>query len=125
MSVMNIFKSNEIIQVIDETTFIWEPAKIVGVISDWSVKVKWVNWTSKPATVITIPQEVRRSGRETWNIRKFEKEGATSTSTSRSRRSASSIPGNARPFSGNAAMLPRNESVCFTTLIKHCFKMKL
>ena len=38
---LHIFNHNEIVQVLDETTYIWESAKILGLDSDWSAKVKW------------------------------------------------------------------------------------
>lgn len=67
---LRIFSVNEIVQALDDSTSIWEKAKITGVISDWSVLVRWVNW--KPATApatIFVPDDCRRN-QGSWNIRK-------------------------------------------------------
>ena len=83
---LQIFNHNEIVQVLDETTYIWEAARILGLDSDWSAKVKWVEWSSKPAIVITVPETLRAKGIEYWNIRKFQKTEKSSAIDKRSRR---------------------------------------
>lgn len=100
---MNIFKSNEIVQVLDEVTSIWEAAKIVALESDWSVRVKWVEWTSKPAAVIVVPEASRRSV-EAWNVRRAR----AMTSQTNGKR----IRARPNAFIGNPAKLTRHEEVC-------------
>ena len=68
-SIMHIFTINEVVQALDDTTSIWEEAKIIGIISDWSVRVKWVNWTNTAPVNITVPTGYRYN-QELWNIRK-------------------------------------------------------
>jgi hypothetical protein len=40
------FFPGEQIQVIDDTTGIWTPAKVLGFNSDWSITVKWTTFPS-------------------------------------------------------------------------------
>ena len=113
---LHIFKHNEIVQVLDETTYIWEAAKIMGLESDWSINVKWVDWSSKPAIVIVVPEILRSKGVEFWNVRKFQKtERTLATYDKRSTRhgTAVQLPGNYRQYSGNPAKLTRHEEVSF------------
>jgi hypothetical protein len=66
-----IFASNERVQVIDHITGIWTEVKVLGIESDWAVRVKWVTFRH-PNTVVEIPQHLRRANaREMWNIRKW------------------------------------------------------
>ncbi len=106
-----IFRQNEIVQVVDECTFIWESAKIIGHESDWSVRVKWVDWSSKPATVIIVPTSARACGMEHWNIRKFQNHIRPVITGKRQRRAVITA-GNYQPFTGNPAKLPRYDRVC-------------
>ncbi len=114
---IHIFKENEIVQVLDVTTHIWELAKILGFITDWSAKVKWVDWSSIPPIVIEVPATLREKGRECWNIRKFQKrtlEHNIGVETRPARRQVTvQQPGNYRPFTGNPAKLPRYVQVIF------------
>jgi hypothetical protein len=118
---LTIFRVNETVQVLDETTYIWESAKVLGVISDWSMKIKWVEWTSKPAIAIEVPEALRAMGFEGWNVRKFQRK-EEAPMDKRQRRNATQ-PGNCRHFSGNPAKLARNIQVYF--LITFTFRIKL
>ena len=69
MTLSNLFQRNEIVHVVDETTAIWEEAKVVGVESDWSVRIVWVNWNGK-GVVFTLPENMRTQSMEMWTIRK-------------------------------------------------------
>ena len=110
-----IFRHNKTVQVLDETTYIWEGAKIIGLKSDWSVKLKWVDWSSKPAIVITVPDTHRAKGAECWNIRKFQKTDRPLVIDKQSRKTrhvtVQHSPDNHRPFTGNPAKLTRNIEV--------------
>ena len=56
-----IFRPNEIVHVIDESVSRWTKAKIIGIVSDWSVKIKWMGYTSiYPSETIEVPEEKRR-----------------------------------------------------------------
>jgi hypothetical protein len=111
---LNIFRTNEVVQVLDETTYIWESAKVLGQISDWSIKVKWVEWTSKPAVAIEVPEPLRTMGVEAWNVRKFQRTERSDSTERRPRRNVT-LTGNNRAFSGNPAKLARHVKVS----IKH------
>lgn len=68
---LNIFQISEIAQAIDPSTSIWEKVKIVGRRSDWSLKVKWVDWNQYPLELIEVPIE-NRAFQNSWNIRKAQ-----------------------------------------------------
>ena len=44
----SLFKEKEEVQVLDEVTYIWEAARILGFISNWGVSVKWTEWKVHP-----------------------------------------------------------------------------
>ena len=116
---LNIFRHNETVQVLDETTYIWEAAKIMGFECDWSVRVKWVEWSSKPAILIVVPENLRTRGVECWNIRKYQenKKPEACSPRQRPRRQATvQHPDNYHPFMGNPAKLTRYVEV---NTIKH------
>lgn len=115
---LHIFKSNEIVQVLDESTYIWEAAKIIGLESDWSVRVKWVDWTSKPAVVITVPESRRATGVESWNVRRQKptRSWSPTTRTRGTRNDATNTyqshdGSKYRPFTGNPRKLTRHVKV--------------
>ena len=107
---LNIFVPNEKAQALDDT-FIWEEIKVIALLSDWSVKVKWVKWTW-PDTVITVPENRREKGTEHWNVRKWREKETTSSSNSRPMRHARLNTGY-RAFTGNPTRLARNDEVSF------------
>ena len=66
----SLFKEKEEVQVLDEVTYIWEAARILGFISNWGVSVKWTEWKGPPVQ-ITIPEDLRDNRRmKHWKIRK-------------------------------------------------------
>ena len=66
----SLFKEKEEVQVLDEVTYIWEAARILGFISNWGVSVKWTEWKGPPIQ-ITIPEDLRDNRRmKHWKIRK-------------------------------------------------------
>lgn len=67
-----VFRLNEIVQAIDETTCIWANAKILSFVSDWVVVVKWIDYFGYKPTSVEVPQHLRTGDREYWNIRKFQ-----------------------------------------------------
>ena len=69
-TVRDLFRENEIVHVVDDTTAIWEEAKIVGFESDWSVRIAWVNWKGN-VIVFTLPENLRPQSLEMWTIRKL------------------------------------------------------
>lgn len=113
---IHIFRVGEVVQVLDETTHIWESAKIQAFNSDWSAKVKWVEWTSKKAVLIKIPMELQPYV-EHWNIRKWTKYQLRASDT-RPKRLVKQ-PGNNRPLPGNPARLSRHEQV----IVVRCYSM--
>lgn len=108
---INIFKPNEIVQVLDVTS-IWEEARIMGVISDWSVKIKWMHWNDSPVT-ITIPESLREQGFEGWNVRKAQYKADASETGQRPRRQAKPLSGDYRAFTGNPRKLTGKQEVMF------------
>ena len=53
------FRPNEIVHVFDDSISRWTKAKLIGVVSDWSVK-KWMGYTSNyPSETIEVPEEKR------------------------------------------------------------------
>ena len=65
-----IFRPNEIVHAIDESISRWTKAKIIGIVSDWSVKIKWMGYTSiYPSETIEVPEE-KRTDQSLWNLRK-------------------------------------------------------
>ena len=51
---LQIFSENEIVQILDPATSIWESAKIIAFINDWCVRIKWVDWSSKKKEDISV-----------------------------------------------------------------------
>ena len=49
------FETNEVVHTLDPVTFIWELAKITAIMSDWSVRIKWMEWSTRKAVDITVP----------------------------------------------------------------------
>ena len=43
----SLFKEKEEVQVLDEVTYIWEAARILGFISNWGVSVKWTEGSTR------------------------------------------------------------------------------
>jgi hypothetical protein len=41
-----VFSAGEIIQVIDDSTGTWTPAKVEGFENDWAMRVKWTTFPS-------------------------------------------------------------------------------
>ena len=70
-----LFKVEQTVQVVD-SLFIWTSARIIGFLSDWSVRVMWVDYPKEPFADVTVPEN-HRSGspwcREQWNIRLSQK----------------------------------------------------
>ena len=65
----SLFKEKEEVQVLDEVTYIWEAARILGFISNWGVSVKWTEWKGPPVQ-ITIPEDLRDNRRmKHWTIK--------------------------------------------------------
>ena len=65
-----VFRPNEMVLVIDESISRWTKAKSIGIVSDWSVKMKWMGYTSiSPSETIKVPEEKRRD-LSLWNVRK-------------------------------------------------------
>jgi len=67
---LQTFSENENVQILDPATSIWESAKILSFVSDWCVRIKWVDWPYKKKEDITVPEEDREDTNY-WNIRKF------------------------------------------------------
>ena len=67
--ITDIYRVNEKVQVIDETTGIWEDAKIVGFPSSWSVKVRLTNWSTAKAG-LPIISVAKHTDVFKWPIRK-------------------------------------------------------
>ena len=65
---LQTFKLNETVQILDPETYIWESAKIIAFISDWSLKIQWIDWNNR-LQKIEIPLELRPDPNR-WNIRK-------------------------------------------------------
>ena len=72
---LQTFELNEIVQILDPETYIWESAKIIAFISDWSLKIqwingnnRWINWDNR-LDKIEIPLEFRDE-QNMWNVRK-------------------------------------------------------
>ena len=110
----NIFKVNEIVQAVDETTWIWEEAKVISVVSDWTMRLKWVNWASSPPVTIGVQQ----MGFGCWNVRKRQKKDSppSNDQTGRTLRNASQQPatrGPFRAFTANPRILVRHDTVIF------------
>lgn len=114
---MHIFKPNEIVQALDDSTSIWEEAKIIGIVSDWSVLIKWVHWNTSPVSII-VPENLRIKSLEHWNIRKFQKLDSRPGATKNGRPLRQSTqhthqPSNYRNFTENPRLLVRHEEILF------------
>ena len=64
---LQTFYENEVVQILDPATSIWESAKIISFVSDWCVRIKWVDWSYNKKEDITVP-EVYRPDKNYWNI---------------------------------------------------------
>ena len=53
------FETKEVVHILDPLTFIWELAKITAFISDWSVRIKLLEWSTRKAVDITGPENER------------------------------------------------------------------
>ena len=65
---LQTFKLYEIVQIFDPKTYIWETAKIIAHISDWSLKNQCIDWNNR-LQKIEIPLELRPDPNR-CNIRK-------------------------------------------------------
>ena len=90
-------------QILDPATSIWESAKIISFVSDWCVRIKWVDWSYNKKEDITVP-EVYRPEKKNWNIRKSHNLVCEET-VSNKRRST--------PLCYNARRLVRNDQIYF------------
>ena len=108
---LQTFKLNEIVQILDPETYIWESAKIIAFISDWSLKIKWIDWNNR-LQKIEIPVELRPDSNR-WNIRKA-RHSQPVMSQKRS-----------KPLSYNPNRLQKNGPVTFwlpdCERVGHCF----
>ena len=100
---LQTFYENEVVQILDPATSIWESAKIICFVSDWCVRIKWVDWSYNKKEDITVP-EVYRPDKNYWNIRKSHNLVREET-VSNKRRST--------PLSYNARRLVRNDQIYF------------
>ena len=50
------FETNEVVHILDPLTYIWELAKITAIMSDWTVRIKWMEWSTRKAVDITVPE---------------------------------------------------------------------
>ena len=113
---LNMFWRNEEIQVLDEVTSIWESAKVLSVVSDWSIKVKWINWPSsysRDGVLITVPENLRQLPASCWNVRKSLKKNEAGESRSRRRGAQQHAADGNIPFTGKPAKLTRLVEVQF------------
>ena len=67
---LRIFETNETLHALDNTTGIWAVGKVLGHESDWSLRLRWVEWSGRKPVVYTLPDNLRGLGVETWTIRK-------------------------------------------------------
>ena len=108
---LQTFKINETVQILDPETYVWESAKIIAFISDWSLKIQWTDWNNR-LQKIEIPLELRPDP-NTWNIRKA-RHSQPVMSKKRS-----------KPLSYNPNRLQKNEPVTFwlpnCEYVGHCF----
>ena len=65
---LQTFKLYEIVQILDPETYIWESAKIIAFVSDWSLKIQWIDWNNR-LQKIEFSLEMRPDLNR-WNIRK-------------------------------------------------------
>ena len=100
---LQTFYENEVVQILDPATSIWESAKRISFVSDWCVRIKWVDWSYNKKEDITVP-EVYRPEKYNWNIRKSHNLVREET-VSNKRRST--------PLSYNARRLVRNDQIHF------------
>ena len=50
------FETNEVVHILDPLKYIWELAKISAIMSDWTVRIKWMEWSTRKAVDITVPE---------------------------------------------------------------------
>ena len=96
---LQTFKLKEIVQILDPETYIWESAKIKTFISDWSLKIQWIDWNNR-LQKIEIPLELRPDPNR-WNIRKARHSQPVMSKK------------NSKPLSYNPNRLQKNEPVTF------------
>ena len=112
---LNMFRADEVVQVLDDTTSIWESAKVVAVSSDWTIKIKWTNWPNpRDGVTVKVPESVRQLPSTCWNVRKFQKKDETPCESRKRRRGAH--PDGNPPFTGNPGILTRSDEVRFYIL---------
>ena len=56
---LQTFYENEVVQILDPATSIWESAKIISFVSDCCVRIKWVDWSYNKKEDITVPEVYR------------------------------------------------------------------
>lgn len=101
---LQTFSENEVVQILDPATAIWESAKIISFVNDWCVTIKWVDWPYKKKENITVPEE-DRPDRNHWNIRKSQHIEAPEETLTQKRRST--------PLTFCVRKLVRNDQVYF------------
>ena len=62
------------VQVLNTVTSDWESAKILSLISDWSVKINWSDWPR--SAIFSVPEDSKENA-AAWNIRKFHEHNDT------------------------------------------------
>ena len=56
---LQTFYENEVVLILDPATSIWESAKIISILSDWGVRIKWLDWSYNKKEDITVPEVYR------------------------------------------------------------------
>ena len=87
------FFENEVVQILDPATSIWESAKIISLVIDWCVRIKWVDWSYNKKEDITVP-EVHRPEKNNWNIRNSHNLVREETVSNKRRYNARRLVGN-------------------------------
>ena len=57
------FETNEVVHILDPLTFIWELAKVTAIMSDWRVRIKWMEWATRKAVDISASKIKKSSAR--------------------------------------------------------------
>ena len=65
---------NEKVQVLDVVASIWESAVTLSLISDWCVKIKWLDWPG--SAIFSVPED-RQGNAGAWTIGKFHEDNDT------------------------------------------------
>ena len=115
---LNIFMPDEVIQVLDDSTGIYEEARVIALESDWSIRITWLNWSGKKPLIFTLPDNLRNKGVESWTIRKrivpAKASAATGTNGRPVRQAAQPPPiisGPYQPFVGYAHRIIKTDEV--------------